>query len=145
MTDAKRTAAELSNMYHTNDPIDLADHLGVYTQVGPLGKIYGCCLTIAGKRFIYINSNLDKPTQKMVAAHELGHAVMHQEDYFFFNWMPDSLHRNRAEIEANTFAVELLVPDSVILDHPGFTLTQLSALTGYAENFLKFKKIGGVL
>ena len=76
----------------------------------------------------------------MVAAHELGHAVMHQEDYFFFNWMPDSLHRNRAEIEANTFAVELLVPDSVVLDHPGFTLAQLSALTGYAEEFLKFKR-----
>lgn len=77
----------------------------------------------------------------MVAAHELGHAVMHREDYFFFNWIPDTLYRNRAEIEAHTFAVELLVPDSVVLEHPGFTLNQLSALTGYAENFLKFKKI----
>lgn len=141
MEDAKRTAVELIEKYHTNDPFDIAEQLGVYTQVGPLGSIFGCCLTIAGERFIYINSDLDAPTQKMVAAHELGHAVMHREDYFFFNWIPDTLYRNRAEIEAHTFAVELLVPDSVVLEHPGFTLNQLSALTGYAENFLKFKKI----
>lgn len=141
MEDAKRTAVELIEKYHTNDPFEIAEQLGVYTQVGPLGKIFGCCLTIAGERFIYINSDLDTPTQKMVAAHELGHAVMHREDYFFFNWIPDTLYRNMAEIEAHTFAVELLVPDSVVLEHPGFTLNQLSALTGYAENFLKFKKI----
>ena len=141
MEDAKRTALELMEKYHTNDPFEIAEQQGVYTQVGPLGKIFGCCLTIAGERFIYINSDLDTPTQRMVAAHELGHAVMHREDYFFFNWIPDTLYRNRAEIEAHTFAVELLVPDSVVLEHPGFTLNQLSALTGYAENFLKFKKI----
>ena len=141
MEDAKRTAVELMEKYHTNDPFEIAEQQGVYTQVGPLGKIFGCCLTIAGERFIYINSDLDTPTQKMVAAHELGHAVMHREDYFFFNWIPDTLYRNRAEIEAHTFAVELLVPDSVVLEHPGFTLNQLSALNGYAENFLKFKKI----
>ena len=141
MEDAKRTAVELMEKYHTNDPFEIAEQQGVYTQVGPLGKIFGCCLTIAGERFIYINSDLDTPTQKMVAAHELGHAVMHREDDFFFNWIPDTLYRNRAEIEAHTFAVELLVPDSVVLEHPGFTLNQLSALTGYAENFLKFKKI----
>ena len=141
MEDAKRTAVELMEKYHTNDPFEIAEQQGVYTQVGPLGKIFGCCLTIAGERFIYINSDLDTPTQKMVAAHELGHAVMHREDYFFFNWIPDTLYRNRAEIEAHTFAVELLVPDSVVLEHPGFTLKQLSALTGYAENILKFKKI----
>ena len=141
MEDAKRTAVELMEKYHTNDPFEIAEQQGVYTQVGPLGKIFGCCLTIAGERFIYINSDLDTPTQKMVAAHELGHAAMHREDYFFFNWIPDTLYRNRAEIGAHTFAVELLVPDSVVLEHPGFTLNQLSALTGYAENFLKFKKI----
>lgn len=141
MTDAKKAAVELSAMYHTNDPFEIAEQLGVYTQVGPLGKIFGCCLTIAGERFIYINSDLDTPTQKMVAAHELGHAVMHREDYFFFNWMSDTAYRNRAEIEAHTFAAELLVPDSVVLDHPGFTLSQLSSLTGYAVSFLKFKKI----
>lgn len=141
MEDAKRTAVELIEKYHTNDPFEIAEQLGVYTQVGPLGKIFGCCLTIAGERFIYINSDLDTPTQKMVAAHELGHAVMHQEDYFFFNWMNDTAYRSRAEIEAHTFAAELLVPDSVVLEHPGFTLNQLSALTGYAECFLKFKKI----
>ena len=141
MEDAKRTALELMEKYHTNDPFEIAEQQGVYTQVGPLGKIFGCCLTIAGERFIYINSDLDTPTQKMVAAHELGHAVMHREDYFFFNWIPDTLYRNRAEIEAHTFAVELLVPDSVVLEHPGFTLNHLSALTGYAEEFLKFKRV----
>lgn len=141
MEDAKRTAVELIEKYHTNEPFELAEQLGVYTQVGPLGKIFGCCLTIAGQRFIYINSDLDTPTQKMVAAHELGHAVMHREDYFFFNWMNDTTYRSRAEIEAHTFAAELLVPDSVVLEHPGFTLNQLSALTGYAEEFLKFKRV----
>lgn len=62
MEDAKRTAVELMEKYHTNDPFEIAEQQGVYTQVGPLGKIFGCCLTIAGERFIYINSDLDTPT-----------------------------------------------------------------------------------
>ena len=45
------------------------------------------------------------------------------------------------ENEANTFAAELLIPDSIILDNPGMTKSQIAQLTGYNEKIMEFKKI----
>ena len=36
--------------------------------------------------------------------------------------------------------MELLVPDSVIFEHPDLTIGQLARLTGYAEELLKSKE-----
>lgn len=140
MQNAKETALNLIERYGTRNPRTIAEYLGFYIQEGPLGQIFGCHLVIEGHKFIYVNSDAPDNIKEIVMAHELGHAVMHQEGYYFFTW-GDGFYRNRAEIEAHTFAAELLVPDSVIYDNPGFTRQQLAALTGYTERLLEFKKI----
>ena len=48
--------------------------------------------------------------------------------------------QSKYEREADTFAMELLVPDSVIFEHPDLTISQLARLTGYAEELLKNKE-----
>ena len=45
------------------------------------------------------------------------------------------------ENEANTFAAELLIPDSIILDNPGMTKNQIARIMGYEEKILDFKTI----
>lgn len=140
MKNVKKIVLDLIGRFGTRDPYVLADSLGYYIQEGPLGQIYGCHLDIDGKKFIYVNSDIPKKTQKIVAAHELGHAVMHQENYYFFTW-GDGFYRDKAEIEAHTFAVELLISDQFVIDHEGYTIGQLAALTGYTERLLRFKKL----
>ena len=49
--------------------------------------------------------------------------------------------KTKYENEANTFAAELLIPDSVILDNPGMTKNQIARIMGYEEKILDFKTI----
>lgn len=140
MQNVKRIVSELVERFETRDPYAIAENLGFYVQEGPLGQIFGCHLDIDGHKFIYVNSDSPHNIKKIVMAHELGHAVMHQEGHYFFSW-GDGFYRNRAEIEAHTFAVELLVPDQFIMEHQGYTISQLAALSGYTERLLSFKKL----
>lgn len=140
MQNVKKAVSELVERFGTRNPYEIAEKLGLHIQEGPLGKIFGCHLDIAGHKFIYVNNDAPRNIQKIVVAHELGHAVLHQEDYYFFTW-GDGFYRNKAEIEAHTFAAELLVSDDFIIEHPGYTIRQLATLTGYTERLLSFKKI----
>jgi Zn-dependent peptidase ImmA (M78 family) len=137
----KKTVKELVNRYNTRNPYDIADQIGILVQKSHLGKIRGYYLLYAGIKCICINSSIDDiHTEYTIMAHELGHAVMHEEErcMFFENTFYD---KNKYEVQANRFAAELLIPDSIIYDNPGMTRTQLSRLTGYDERLISFKKI----
>ena len=76
-----------------------------------LGEIKGIYKKVVTNKFIVINENLDEFCQKVVLAHELGHAVLHHskeiqalKDYDLF-----PRFSNQIEVEANTFAAELLI------------------------------------
>ena len=43
------------------------------------------------------------------------------------------------EIEANKFAVELLIPDEMLLEYQEFTTEQFSRMLGYKEELIKLK------
>ena len=45
------------------------------------------------------------------------------------------------EIEANTFAAELLIPDDLIYENPGLSKAQIARIAGYDEKIMEFKKI----
>lgn len=46
---------------------------------------------------------------------------------------------SKIEIEANTFAAELLIPDELILENPGVPMNQIARIAGYCEEIMKFK------
>ena len=48
---------------------------------------------------------------------------------------------SKMEIEANTFAAELLIPDDLIYENPGMNSTQIARLVGYDEKIMEFKKL----
>lgn len=137
----KRTVEKLVNQYKTRNPYEIADRMGILVQKNPLGGIRGYYLLYSGIKCICINSEIkDIHTEYTVMAHELGHSVMHEEErcMFFENTFYD---KNKYEVQANRFAAELLIPDSIIYDNPGLTKFQLSQLTGYDERLINFKKL----
>lgn len=143
MKDVKRIVNMLVKTYDTRNPFRIADYMNIGIEQGNMGSIKGCFIPIGDnwKRLICINNAiLTSDKEKMeICAHELGHAIMHCEDYYFYT-MENVTYRQKAEIEADMFAAELLIPDDVILEHPEYTKRQIASCIGCSEKLVEFKK-----
>ena len=127
--------------YKTRSPYELADLMGISIHRCELGTIRGYYSKKFRIKQIVLNCNLSEKDERFVLAHELGHAIMHENLNTPFLMENTLLSKNKFEKEANTFAIELLVPDTEIIENPDLTLGQLARMTGYAEDILKHKKI----
>ncbi len=99
----------LIKKHGTNNPYTLCMYLNINVLFCELGDIKGYYKKCLRKKFIVLNSDLDEFSRKIVLAHELGHAVLHNskdinlmKDYYL---LPKN---SRLEKEANSFAAELL-------------------------------------
>ena len=72
-------------------------------------------------------------------AHELGHAILHRKENCYFIRNKTLLLNSKKEIEANRFAMELLVPDSFLEEYRDFTIDQISRITGYHQNLIQLR------
>ena len=75
--DIRRRVKNLEKKYGTKNPYSLCSKLKIKILYSDLGDIKGIYKKILGNRFIVINENLDEFCQKVVLAHELGHAILH--------------------------------------------------------------------
>lgn len=139
--DIKRLVSYYIKKYDTRNPFELANCLNVEVQHGPLGSQAGCYLFLKNHKCIFLNENLNENERSLVMAHELGHAIMHRKENCYFIRNKTLLLTSKNEIEANMFAAELLIPDSIILENPGMTKSQIARLAGYDEKIMDFKKI----
>ena len=67
-------------------------------------------------QYIVINDNLDQHNQRVVCAHERGHAILHKHVNTPFMRNNTFLSVDKIEHEANRFAAELLIPDESIYE-----------------------------
>lgn len=115
------TADELKAKYMESDPWRLAKALSVPVQREPLGKEDDACkgflLRLQSVAVITVNSDLSTDMQRIILAHELGHAVLHKDGLPFTAYHDFSLFDtvSRTEYEANLFAAELLLEDADVL------------------------------
>ena len=137
----KKIVLNLIKKYNTQDPFELAELLNIEYIIGSMGKCNGCYLYLKRHRCIFINDNLSDSEMSLVMAHELGHAILHRTENCYFIRNKTFLSTAWIEREANTFAAELLIPDSLIYENPGMTKKQLARLAGYDERIMEFKKI----
>ena len=91
---------------------------------------------------IHINDNIDETLQRFVCAHELYSfycikVKMHllKKNTFFTT--------NKNEVEANTFAVELLIPDKCIYEFKdtSVTINEVAQTYGVPEEMCNLKKL----
>lgn len=137
----KKIALHLIKKYNTQNPFKIADDLKIEYIIGPMGQYSGCYLYLKRHRCIFINEDLPENDRHFVMAHELGHALLHRKENCYFIRNKTLLSTSRIEKEANTFAAELLIPDSLIYENSGMTKNQLARLAGYNEKILDFKKL----
>jgi len=100
-------------MLSTADPFEIAESLGMSVEYRQYGKsVKGYFRKIFDRVFIVINSNYCGRSQRIICAHELGHALLHTDipdrvtSMSFEDCNPDGF-----EHEANIFAAALLIDE----------------------------------
>lgn len=139
--DIKQLVNHYVLKFNTRNPFELADYLNVEVQIGALGSRAGCYMFLKNHKCVFLNEDLSESEMRLVMAHELAHSIMHRKENCYFIRNKTLMLTSKVEIEANIFAAELLIPDELILEHPGMPCEQLAKLVGYNERIMRFKKI----
>lgn len=134
----KQTVAQLNKRHKTNDPFDLTAMMNILVVFEPLGDMLGYFSNYKRIPIIHINESISKPLQKFTCAHELGHRLLHPKINVPFLKANTLQSINRIEREANQFAVELLIPDKLLLE--GATIYEAAAICGVPEEVAHLKK-----
>lgn len=137
----KSLAWRLSDKYGTTDPFRIARELKIKIIYFSAARQKGFSQIISRNVFIYINQNLSPAMQRMVCAHELGHALLHKE---YLKSGKEMLHMelfdmtNITEYEANVFAAELLIDEDKMYElfREGYGIAQVASCLGININLL---------
>ena len=140
--DIRKKVQQLIRRHGTNDPERLARTMGInviYIDLG--GSVYGTYLKYKRVKTILIDAErTPEHLRRFVLAHELGHAVCTPDaNTSWISAYTLALNTDRIEREANTFAVELLLPDSFIRENEGCSIYQLARLRGVPEELVGLK------
>lgn len=142
----KKEAVKYIKKYATNDPFEIAKQKGVVIIYERLGNALGFYNSYKRIKFIHINEDIDETLSRFVCAHELGHAILHPDANTPFLKKNTFFSMERIEIEANTFAVELLLPDYTIYEHrdESLTLCEIAKIYGVPEEVTHLKNLRNV-
>ena len=118
MKDIREIVAELVEEYGTNNPIELAEALGVIVKNKDLGGLSGMYLKYKEQPIILLNSNLEEHDLIFACAHELGHDALYGDivDEPFLCSFKVFDFKDQTEHEANVFAAHLLIDDDELLE-----------------------------
>lgn len=114
--DIVRSVAKIKAKCGETDPFALCSLLGIPVCCSPMGKgkdaIKGFFVKSSRIKVITVNSDLPYMIQRIITAHELGHAMLHADSGMHaFHELALFDESSRCEKEANLFASELLISD----------------------------------
>ncbi len=114
-----KKANQLKKKYGTSDPFGILEALGVNIRYNHnFHRLKAFYYIMLGIPYVVLNGCLEEAERRMVAAHELGHHVLHKQlakaspirEVGFYDV------KSGPEYEANLFASELLIADTDIID-----------------------------
>lgn len=129
----KKLADSLVRKYNTQNPFEIIDNLNAIVVFYPLQGVRGFYQYFQRNNIIYIDDELSTRDKKFVCAHEMGHMLLHKKSNAIFMDSRTQLNTTKYEIEADRFAMNLLVSDNELYDYTDFTISQLSRALGYQE------------
>lgn len=126
--------------YSTTDSFRIAASSGIKILYLDPGKTYGFFHIYRRMPMIVLNRNLPDQLMRFVCAHELGHSFLHRGINTPYLRAHTLFSIDRIEREANTFAVELLLPDEVLRDNTERNFYTLARYAGIPKGLegLKF-------
>lgn len=139
--DIKEYVLNIVAKYQTIDPFEIARQKNIIVLFEDLGNTLGFYNTYKRFKFIHINNQIDETTQRFVCAHELGHAVLHPKANTPFLRNQTFFSVDRLEIEANTFAVELLLTDEMVsaYENTHLSIQEVAEIHGVPSGFARLK------
>ncbi|HFK1726866.1 ImmA/IrrE family metallo-endopeptidase [Bacillus cereus] len=139
--DIKEFVLNITEKHGTINPFEIAENKGIIVLYEDLGNTLGFYNTYKRIKFIHINNQIDETTQRFVCAHELGHAVLHPKANTPFLRNQTFFSVDRLEIEANTFAVELLLTDEMIsaYEDTRLSIQEVAEIHGVPGGFARLK------
>lgn len=108
----KKKVNQLVRKFQTNNPFELASYKDIIILHQDLGSVLGYFIIYKRIPVININESLSDEMQRVVCAHELGHAVLHPKISTPFMKKHTLFSVDKIEREANLFAAELLISDN---------------------------------
>ena len=136
----KAAVKQLMKKHNTNNPYELAKFLNIIIIYAELGNTWGYYTTYKRSRFIIINQNISETLQTYTCAHELGHSVLHKGISTPFLRKHTLFSVEKIERQANTFAVELLLPDELLKQYPDTSIHRLADMVGVPMGLEVLKK-----
>lgn len=142
MTWIKDIVQGLIEIYGTGNVYELISALNIKLikkelKPGIKGRFFR---DVFGNEYIYISNKLSDEEEKIVIAHELGHAILHPDlisSYYTENHL---LNKDQIEYQANEFAAELLISENIDFStYDSITTKELSILLEVSEELIKIK------
>lgn len=127
--------------FDTRNPIELADCLDIRINYCELGSIRGFFVLKNRIKQVFLNYNLSDYERRFVLSHEIGHSLLHPDQNTLF-LQNTFFSADRLEIEANRFAIELIMSDEDIQEHWEYSIGEWSMFYGLPPEIieLRFKK-----
>ncbi len=137
----KECVLKIVKKHGTTNPFEIAKRKNIIVLFEDLGNTLGFYNTYKRFKFIHINNQINETIQRFVCAHELGHAVLHPKANTPFLRNQTFFSVDRLEIEANTFAVELLLTDEMISAYKDTRLSiqEVAEAHGIPRGFARLK------
>lgn len=135
----KKLVNDLTIKHQTRDPFRIACAMQYQILWERLGCVYGYFSHFNRTSLIHINRDINEAFWPFVCAHELGHSLLHS-DAGTHTFNANSFLMNAGiEREANQFAVELLLPDDYLEDHPDMGIYTLCHIVGIPKELAWMK------
>lgn len=142
--DEQNLVRSVIKKYKTRSPYELTSSMGIILHREELGSILGYYYKAYRIKHIVLNSDLEymSSEEKYVLSHELGHSVIHPNANTPFLRANTYLSVDRMEIEANKFAMQLLISDDDIREYAieqQYTFDMLARMWGYEKDLISIR------
>ncbi len=137
--DIKAKVNKLVYKYKTRNPFEIVKGMNVILVFYPLNGVRGFYQYFQRNNIIYIDEKLSDSDKLFVLAHELGHMMLHKKSNAIFMDTRTQFKTTKYEIEANKFAMELLIEDSILEENKELTTGQLARMLGYHEKLIELR------
>lgn len=120
---------KLIKRYKTRDPYTICEFKNIailYDDLEP--DVRGFYQYYKRKSIIHLNTNIREELQRVVLAHELGHAILHKDYNCIFLSRHTYMTKDIYERQANSFAAELLLPQDVPTQYVNMSYQNLAAI-----------------